>query len=256
MSQNSFVSGIHYFFEGLRLITHPKLRAYILVPLIINIILFLILTAALIHYFGVIMDSIRFDPPAWLPYVELVTDIISVLLGIVIGVLALIIYGYSFNVITNILAAPFYGFLAEKTEYLLTGVKPPPEPIVKMTVRVFFRELSKLLYFLVRSIVVMLIILLIAMLPIIHFIAPIIGLVWGAWSMAIQYADYAADNHQRSFLDSRNRLWQKKYSSIGFGGTIMVCSVIPVLNIIALPAAVTGGTLYWINELANCQPTD
>ena len=160
-AQNNMVTGASYFIRGINLLLHPALRAYILVPLSINIVLFVVLTAVLVHYFGVVMESITFDPPSWLPFAEILFDIATVLLGIVLGVLVLIVYGYSFNVITNIIAGPFYGLLSEKTEYLLKGSGPPPEKLIKMVPRVVLRELAKLLYFLTRGVVVILVILLI-----------------------------------------------------------------------------------------------
>ena len=67
--------------------------------------------------------------------------------------------------------------------------------------------------------------------------------------MALQYIDYPADNHQMPFSTLRERLKQQRMSSIGFGGVIMVASMIPVINIFIMPIAVAGGTLFWINEL-------
>lgn len=251
--QNNLMTGAGYFSKGIKLLLHPQLRAYILVPLTINVFLFVVLTAVLIHYFSAVMESLTFDPPTWLPFAEILFDIATVLLGIVLGVLVLIVYGYSFNVITNIIAGPFYGILSEKTELLLNGTGPPPEKLVTMVPRIVLRELTKLLYFLTRGVVVILVILLIGTIPVVNVIAPLVGLGWGAWSMAIQYADYPADNHQKAFSDLRNRLSQKMYSSFGFGGMIMLCSVVPVLNIVAMPAAVTGGTLFWLDELSACR---
>ncbi len=71
--------------------------------------------------------------------------------------------------------------------------------------------------------------------------------------MAIQYVDYAADNHQTDFVTLRKMLRKRRYSSIGFGGTVMGCSMIPVLNILSMPAAVIGGTLFWVNEIKGLQ---
>jgi len=88
--------------------------------------------------------------------------------------------------------------------------------------------------------------------PVVNFIAPFIGLAWGAWSMSIQYSDYCADNNQVAFKPLRGCLWDSKFSSLGFGGFIMMCSITPIVNIIAMPVAVVGGTLYWLHELRAC----
>ena len=83
----------------------------------------------------------------------------------------------------------------------------------------------------------------------INVIVPVIGFLWGAWSMAIQYVDYPADNNQLTFKDTRNRLWNRKYSSFSLGGLVMLGTMVPLLNIFVMPIAVVGGTLFWIDEL-------
>lgn len=246
-AKNNLLSGASYFVEGVKLIWHPKLRVYILVPLLVNICLFVLLTGTLVHFTGGAIETVMAELPSWLAP-------LAWLAWIIIGVLLLIVYGYSFNMITNILAAPFYGFLAQKAEEIITGQPLPEESLWKMVPRVMGRELSKLIYFLTRGIIITLVILLLATIPLVNFLAPVIGIAWGAWSMTIQYSDYPADNHQRSFKILRKKLWTKAFSSFGFGGMVMGCSIIPVVNIFAMPAAVVGGTLFWLNELKKCEP--
>jgi CysZ protein len=244
--QNNLATGVFYYTEGLRLLLHPKLRPYILVPLLVNIVLFTFLTGVMLHYFGGLIDWATAFIPTWLAP-------LAFLAWILLGILMLIIYGYSFNMITNIIAAPFYGLLSMKTEELLTGKTPPDESLLRMIPRVMWRELCKLWYFFSRGLVVVLVMILVGTIPLVQILAPLIGLAWGAWSMAIQYADYPADNNQKNFKTLRNCLWQKKFSSTGFGAFIMLCSVIPIVNIFAMPAAVTGGTYLWLRELKSCQ---
>ena len=248
--KNNVASGLFYFNEGLRLIFHRELRVYLIVPLLVNIVLFLMLTGALVHYFSSIIESVLaylpsfLEPLAWIAW-------------IVMGILLLVVYGYSFNMITNIVAAPFYGMLAAEAERILTGVTPPEESIPAMMRRTLGRELCKLWYFFNRGIVIILIMILVgtltAAIPILNLLAPMIGAAWSAWSMSIQYADYAADNHALPFKPLRECLWKKKFSSLGFGGIITLCSVIPVINIVAIPVAVVGGTIFWLRELKHCQ---
>lgn len=251
LPRNSAVTGANYFFHGVRLLWHPDLRPYILVPLLVNIFLFGVLTSALIYYLGTFNGGYSPELPSYLDWLKPALDLLLTLLGFLLVSLILIIYGYSFNIITNIIASPFYGLLAERAERLLSGTKPPEEPLSRMIPRVLKREMKKLTYFIFRGLLVMLIMLLVGLvLPGIGgLLAPLIGLAWSAWCMTIQYADYPADNHRCSFTRVRGKLWNSKYSSMGFGGMITICSVIPIVNIFAMPAAVTGGTLYWLNEL-------
>lgn len=255
---NNLTTGAQYFVQGINLLWHPQLRLYILIPLLVNCILFVGLTSIFISYFNywanLLTGSIEVDAGWFTSILMWVFDALAWIGLLVLGVMFLIVYGYSFNVITNIIAAPFYGLLAEKAEMLLTGKAGDGEPLAQMIPRVIGREISKLWYFLSRGFIIMLIVLLLSTIPLINLIAPLIGIMWGAWSMAIQYGDYAADNNRLEFKALRRRLWKKKYSSLGFGGIVMGCSVVPILNIFAMPAAVTGGTIYWVKELKDAPP--
>lgn len=251
--KNNVSSGIGYFFDGVRLLTHPQLRIYILVPLIVNCVLFFVLTGLLFSYLSSFMGGESGWIPEWLaPWIAPFKWIA----WIIFGALFFIVYAYSFNMITNIIAAPFYGLLAEKAEHILTGQAPAPESLSRMIPRVMLRELQKLMYFLLRGVLIILVMITVGFIPLLQFAAPLIGLAWGAWSMTIQYADYPADNHKVAFRDLRMRLWQRTYSSLGFGGSIMACSLIPFVNIFAMPAAVAGGTIYWVNELKKQQESN
>lgn len=243
---NSFTAGVGYLFEGFRLLGNKKLRTYILVPIIVNCLLFIALSSFLLSYFWAVVESGNSFIPEWLqPWVAPFAWFVWFL----VGVLFLIVYAYSFNIITNFIAAPFYGKLSEATQKLVANEDIPEESLSHMLFRVFSRECSKLFYFLGRGFLVILVMVLVSFIPIVQSLAPLIGIAWGAWSMAIQYADYPADNHQIPFPEMRNGLWQRSGSSLGFGSAVMFCSVLPFVNIFAMPAAVIGGTIYWLNEL-------
>ena len=237
--------GARYFVDGLKLLWHPQLRPYLLVPIAVNCVLFIGLTALLVHYYDAFITW-EWQFPVWLSFLE---KLFKWLAWFLVATTLIISYGYFFNVITNILAAPFYGLLAQRAELLLTGSEPPDESWAHMIPRTLGRELIKLWYFLVRGALVLLLMLLLATLGPLGVLAPVVGLIWGAWSMAIQYADYPADNHRTPFHLLRKRLRRRRYSSLGLGGVVMGASMIPVVNIFAMPAAVTGGTLLWVNEL-------
>lgn len=248
---NKLHIGAHYFVDGIRLLGHPKLRAYILVPLLVNCAIFAVLTSLVITNFDY-LTQFDWNFPEWLEFLEKTLKWVVWFLLVVVIIIA---YGYTFNMLTNIIAAPFYGLLAQRTEELLSGESLPDEPLYKMVPRTLFREMKKLMYFVTRGIFILLLMLLLGTLPLLNFLVPVIGTLWGAWSMALQYADYPADNHQTEFQLLRRKLRYRKYSSIGFGATVLGCSMIPVLNILAMPAAVVGGTVYWLHELKALENT-
>ena len=242
LPNNNFATGANYYIEGVNLLWRKELRLYILVPLAINLIIFIALTSTLFNYFNAGTEWLLNWVPNFLHFLKWI-------MWVLVGAIFLLFYGYIFNAITNIVAAPFYGLLAQKTEELLTGKKLLEEPLGKMVPRVIGRELQKILYFIGRGLFVLLVILLLGLVGITSPLVPVVAALWSAWIMAIQYVDYACDNNQLAFTPMRKRLRDNIYSSTGFGGMVMLASMIPIINIFAMPAAVTGGTAFWIKEL-------
>ncbi len=227
---------------GLRLILHPDLRIFILVPLLINLALFFVLTAWLMHEFGLLMDWLLDFLPGWLSF-------LGGILWLIAAFFLIFVYGYSFSIIANLIAAPFNGLLAEKIETKLTGIAPPPEPLSTMIPRTLLRELLKLWYFLSRGLLVMLGLLLLSFIPLLQLLTPIIAALWGAWCMTIQYTDYPADNHKTPFKELRHQLMTQSLGSYSLGGLIMLGAMIPVLNIFVMPIAVAGATVFWLRDI-------
>lgn len=227
--------------EGARLLSQPQLRIFVLVPLVINFVLFLFATVLLIQQFSSALDWLMDWLPGWL-------DFLAWILWTLLAFTILLVYGYSFSLITNLIAAPFNGLLAEKIEAHLTGQAPPNEPLSQMIPRTMGRELIKLWYFISRGLLVALGLLLLSFIPGLNLLVSVLGLLWGAWSMAIQYVDYPADNHQLPFPDLRQHLGRFRINSFSFGGLVMLGNMVPLLNIFVMPIAVAGATVFWVKS--------
>lgn len=239
---NNIGRGAEYLLSGATLLLHRKLRIFVLVPIVVNAIIFVLMTAYLVAKFGQATMWITSFLPDWLNF----------LAWIITGVVAMFVmlaYGYSFSIITNIIAAPFYGVLAEKVEELITGEPVDSEPLSQMIPRTLLRELGKLWYFISRGLLVMLVLLILSFIPLVNILCPVLAFLWASWTISVQYVDYSADNHKVAFKDIRPKMWHKKYSTHGLGMLGAIGSMIPVVNIFVLPAAVCAGTLFWVNEL-------
>lgn len=71
--------------------------------------------------------------------------------------------------------------------------------------------------------------------------------------MAIQYCDYPMDNNKVSFKDMKEALKQRRLTSLGFGGLVSIGMMIPLVNLLIMPAAVVGATIFWVEEYASDQ---
>ena len=121
---------------------------------------------------------------------------------------------------------------------------------MRMIPRTLGREFIKFWYFVTRGFVVLLVFLALLLMPGVNILGTCLAILWGCWCLCIQYTDYAADNNQTAFNELRNGLGKQKLTTYGFGGIVLVGSMIPVINILVPPIAVAGATIYWLRVLA------
>jgi len=234
-------TGIGYFFQGLRLITQPGLRRYVMIPLLINITLFGGLIWLGFDQFEAFMNWLMPELPTWLQWAEW-------LLWVVFTISALLILFFTFSLLANIVAAPFNGLLAEAVELHLTGEALNSaggwQKMLRELVPTIIDELRKLLYLLMWSLPF----LLLFVIPVVNLIAPFIWLVFSAWMLAVEYADYPMGNHGLRSDEQKQRLGNKRFLALGFGGAVTLATMIPVVNFLAMPAAVAGATAMWVRQ--------
>ena len=136
---------------------------------------------------------------------------------------------------------------AEKVEELLTGEEVAASETITKAILMFpkaiFRECQKLLYWIVRLIIVLI------LGSIFVPLAPFMSFGLNAWMMGLEYADYAMDNNKLSFSEAKRRLSRNRSNSFGFGTFVMIGTMIPIVNLIIMPAAVCGGTALWVEKL-------
>jgi CysZ protein len=232
--------GAAYLLQGMRMIGRPGLKRFVLIPLLINMIVF----SGAIWYgttrFEWLMTWLESAVPSWLSWLEWLLWPIFVL------ALLMLVF-FSFTLVANLISSPFNGLLAEKSEALLTGRPLNNDGDMKKLLLTLpgtlVDELRKILYAVLWSIPFL----------ILSFAIPVVGAaIWflfTAWMLAVQYSDYPMGNHGLSFRDMRLRLRKRRFLSIGFGAAAAGLTMLPVLNFIAMPAAVAGATAMWVREL-------
>ncbi|WP_447592996.1 sulfate transporter CysZ [Aquipseudomonas campi] len=235
------ISGPAYLGEGLKLIMRPGLRLFVLLPLTLNLLLFIGLIVLAMQQFGGWVDTFMPKLPDWLSFLQYIIWPLFVLL-------VLLIMFFTFTMLANIIAAPFNGFLAEKVEVVARGRDDFPPfswaELAAMVPRTIGRELRKLGYFLPRALPL----LILSFIPVVNLVATPLWILFGVWMMAVQYIDYPADNNKLGWDDMLAWLREKRWQSLGFGGAVYLALLIPFVNILVMPAAVAGATLFWVRE--------
>jgi len=119
--------------------------------------------------------------------------------------------------------------------------------IPKINKRLVINELKKIIYFVAWAIPFLVLFLI----PVLNLAAPFLWIFFTAWMLAMQYADYPMANYKIRLKEVRQRLGEKRITSLGFGGMTMLVTMIPIGNFIVMPAAVAGATIYWVEKLKN-----
>ena len=243
--------GANFLLRGLEMLPQKGIRNFVLIPLLINIFLF---TGAIWLLFDQMGYWIDYLLSAILPDWDWLQFLRYLLWPLIAGLVLILVY-YSFSVVANIIAAPFNGILSEKVEQQLRGVTVTDsgwQEILALIPRTVARELSKLLYYLPR----LLFLIILAFIPVLGMVAPILLFLFGCWMMAIQYCDYPMDNNKVSFRAMKDSLKQRRLTSVGFGGLVSFGMMIPLLNLLIMPAAVVGATIFWVEEYTNGSEID
>lgn len=238
------IRGMGYLFKGFKLLPEPGIRTFVIIPLVINTLLFVVAISLLVSQFGGWVDYFLSYLPDW-SWLSL----LHWLLWPLFALLVILVVYYTFTLVTNFIAAPFNGVLSEKVEQRLRGERVTDEgfkALVAMIPAAIAREFAKLAYFIPRFLFV----LIVSFIPVVNLIAPVLWFAFGAWMMAIQYCDYPMDNNKVSFKDMRRLLKQDRLTALGFGGLIQMVAVVPLINFLIMPVAVIGATYYWVEEYA------
>ena len=159
----------------------------------------------------------------------------------------LVVVFYTFSVVANLVAAPFNGMLAERVEKLARpegAAQPDARLSWKDLILSPLAELSKLFYFIGWALPL----LILSFIPVINVAAPVLWALFGAWMLALEYADYPLGNRGLSFREQRQLLRKHWPLTLSFGGMTLVLTLIPIVNFLAMPAAVIGATLMWMKE--------
>lgn len=233
------MNGIDCFFEGFRLVRQPGLRQFVIVPIIINTIVLSFVMFYGFSQYDAWLLAVRELLPDWLSF-------ISAMIGFLAAIVIFALSIYCFSIIANIISSPFNALLSLKIEEQLTGKIEGTNPNMFLVLsRTIVREMSKLGYFLPRIFGLMIL----SLIPGLNTIAPFAWILFGAWMMAVQYADYAADNNELSFKDLRKRMNDNTFQSLLFGIIVYFVIAIPLVNLVVIPISVAGGTVFWIEHL-------
>ena len=227
----NYIKGINDVLSGFGLIFKAGIRRYVIIPLLINTVLF----AGAIYLLSLQMDAwMQKLLPGWLSWLEW-------LIWPLFAITILLIVFFTFTLIANLISAPFNSYLSASVEYKLTGSKPEnlvSEPVWKTVVRTISAEINKTVYFLLWLVPLALL----TVIPVINVAAPFAWILFAAWSFSIEYMDSPLGNRGMLFKEVREYNRENRMRSLGLGTGVFLMTSVPVLNFLAMPVAVCAAT--------------
>lgn len=226
--------------QGIKLLNHPQLRKYLLIPLLINSVLY---TGAFVLGYHSVSALIHQFIPDWLSWLNWILWPLFFVSFLVIGF-------FTFTLFANLIAAPYYSQLSAKALQIVLG---QDTPIVEQPWdKVFVGELKRIGYLLLR----ILPLLLLFLIPVVNLIAPILWALFAAWGIAMEFMAYPLESRGRTFPEQKQFLQQSRWGVLSFGGVTGMALTLPIVNLLIGQAAVIGATIY-VHQLSqsNTEPT-
>jgi CysZ protein len=227
------MQGVQLFIEGARVARKPGLAKYSWLPALLSLAIIVTGVGLAFGYIGEFSSYLAALLPGWLEFLSIVLMPLIYLLTVLIG-------GWLFGFLAVLIASPFLGDLSIEVEATQFETAPAHDPsFLHGMVSALGREVRKLGYYLPRLLVV----LALSLIPIVNTAAPILWFLFGAWTLAIQFCDYPTENRGQPFRNTLHLLKANRTAALGYGSCATLALAIPVVNFLAIPVAVAGGTL-------------
>lgn len=227
----SLSSGPACLVEGFRMLTQPGLRRFVLLPALGNVVLFALAAAVALWAIETALGTYLPEQAGWLRWLLFPLLIIGLLIGTL----------FAFTVLANLLLGPFLGLLAAKVNQRLGGPAPVPgEGFLPDLLRDTGLELRRLGYILLCMGGV----LLLGFVPLLNLLAAPLGLLLTAWMLAMEHAAHALGLRRLGLAEQLRFLRLHRFAALGFGLASMGALLVPFVNLLLLPAAVCGMTLF------------
>lgn len=240
----NFINGFLAPFRAISFLkTHKKCISYILVPFLINTIVFSSTAWLGINWFNSLINRYLPQGDAWY------WAVLSFFVWTIAVLLVLVLIFFTFTVAGNLIASPFNELLSEKVEEILAG-KSGDTPFnlkdfLKTAVVTIVEEAKKMTLFLLG----MAGLFLLYLLPGIGLLLyPPLALAWTVSFLAVEYTGYVFSRKGKTFKEQRMFLKQHRALMAGFGLGVLMLLAIPFLQFFCIPLGVISATRLWWEE--------
>ncbi|MDT8444431.1 MAG: EI24 domain-containing protein [Desulfuromonadales bacterium] len=240
----NFSRGFFTPFRSVRILrSNPRLIQYILIPFLINAVVFSGAVYLGLDFFGSTVVGYIPQGEAWY------WSAVYWLIWIIAVLLTAVLVFFSFTVVGNLLASPFNDLLSERTEEVLSG-NVNEEPF---SLRSFFRDALKTMLMEAKKmgmfVIVMVFILPLNLIPGIgNSIYTLLAVSLTLFFLCFEYLSFVFVRKHQFFRAQKNYIFSRKFLMLGFSSGVLALLSIPFLQLFCIPLAVIGATRLWCEE--------
>ena len=237
-----FLFGFTYPFRSLRFFfSHPKLIAYSITPMLINLIVygsvFILSYRWLIGSIGRWVGADQTDAGFWIEALHIVLIILSFVLLLFICYLLFVVLG-------GLITAPFNEEISQRVEEIVTqGAIQHKMGFWEDAYISIKGEAEKIVFYLI----ILFLIFLLNFVPIVgNFFSVVIGTIFSFFYNALDFLDYPMTRKKMKFREKLKVTRSGKMLTYGFGCTAFLLMFLPIVNVFMKPILVVAGTsLYY-----------
>ncbi|OUC92249.1 EI24 domain-containing protein [Streptosporangium minutum] len=242
----SFTDGIGFFLQGVRWVArNPRWWLFGLIPALIVFVLY----AVALYFLGTNLGGLaEWATPFASGWGEAARKTLRALVGVVIFGTGLVLSVVTFTAVTLIVGEPFYEKLSEKVEETYGEVPSGHElPLWKSIPRSVKDSLITLGYVLLFTVPLFFL----GFVPVIgQTVVPVLGALVSGFFLTVELTTLAMERRGMARKNRFALLRRNKASALGFGVLVFLLFLIPLVAVVAMPAAVAGGAIMVRAKLA------
>ncbi|MEV4250237.1 EI24 domain-containing protein [Streptosporangium canum] len=242
----SFTDGIGFFLQGVRWVArNPRWWLFGLIPALIVFVLY----AVALYFLGTNLGGLaEWATPFASGWGEAARKTLRALVGLLIFGTGLVLSVVTFTAVTLIVGEPFYEKLSEKVEESYGEVPSGHElPLWKSIPRSVKDSLITLGYVLLFTIPLFFL----GFVPVIgQTVVPVLGALVSGFFLTVELTTLAMERRGMARKNRFALLRRNKASALGFGVLVFLLFLVPLVAVVAMPAAVAGGAIMVRAKLA------
>lgn len=238
-AMKNFLAGSRILGTGFAVIARsPGLLLLGALPALLSVVLLVGALGGLLYLASDITTWLTPFATTWSPMWR---DAVRVVVGLAIVAAAALLASVTFIALTLAIGGPFYEYIAEQAERRL-GLDTSDDG--SGWFRMLGRGIAGSLQLIVMSIVGAGLLFVLGFVPVLgQTVVPVLGAVFGAWIVSLEMVGMVFQRRGLTMRDRRRALGHQRATALGFGLPAYLLCLVPILQLVVIPAAVVGGTL-------------